>query len=143
MTDNSSNNLESYYKYVQTVGLLRTEQHAKRWSNGVLNMLGIAIDRKTKRKLGDALPDELKDSLYGVFWLLHFRDPNQTKEEFCQRAARRSGNSNGEFAYHPALAVFGGIKLMIDNDLSDQVAESLSPQVREMWEAAEMVPQAN
>lgn len=143
MSENSSDQLDSYYDYVKSVGLLRTEKHAKLWSNGVLEMLGTAVNRKTKSELGDALPKELKDSLYGIFWLLHFRDPNQTREEFCERVARRSGNSNAEFAFYPTMAVFGGIKSLINVDLSDQVAQSLSPEVREMWQRAEPIPEAN
>ena len=126
--------LESYYDHVCRAGKLRTGQHARQWSDGVFRTFGTALNRKTKRNLANALPDELAKSVKEVFWLLHFRDPNLSREEFLQRAARRSGNSNGEFALYPTLAVFSGVRMIIDQELQSQVAESLSPQVRDLWE---------
>ncbi|UCG23382.1 MAG: DUF2267 domain-containing protein [Chloroflexota bacterium] len=128
--------LDSYYTHILQVGKLRTEQHARRWSDGVLRTFGTALNRKTKRDLAKALPDDLARSLKDVFWLLHFRDPNLSSEEFLQRAARRSGNSNGEFAVYPTMAVFSGVRMIIDQELQSQVANSLSPQVRDLWEQA-------
>lgn len=128
--------LDGYYDHIREAGKLRTEQHARRWSDGVLRTFGTTLNGKTKRDLAKALPDELAESVKDVFWLLHFRDPNLSREEFLQRAARRSGNSNGEFAVYPTLAVFSGVKMIIDQDLQSQVAESLAPQVRELWERA-------
>ncbi len=129
--------LDVYYEHIMKSGYLLTEKHAKRWSAGVLKTLGTSLDRRTKKALAKALPEELGDSLGAVFWLVHFRDPNQTSAEFCGRVARRSGNSDGEFALHPTVAVFGGVKSLIDDDLSDRVAQSLSPQMRELWNQAE------
>ncbi len=128
--------LDSYYDHICRVGRLRTDQHARRWSDGVLRTFGTALNGRTKRAVAKALPDELAKSLKDVFWLLHFRDPDLSSEEFLQRAARRSGNSNGEFAIYPTLAVFSGLKTIIDQDLQSQVAEALSPQVRDLWEQA-------
>ena len=128
--------LNGYYRYVQEAGKLRTAEHAERWSDGILRTLGVNLDRGTKRALARALPDELARSLTRVFWLLHFRDPNLTAAEFQRMAARRSGNTDADFARYPVLAVFGGIKQMIDADLARNVAESLAPEIRELWHEA-------
>jgi uncharacterized protein (DUF2267 family) len=50
--------------------------------------------------------------------------------------ARRSGNTDAQFARFPILAVFGGVKQMINQDLQREVAKSLAPEVRELWEQA-------
>lgn len=128
--------LDSYYDFVYASGKLRTPQHAKRWSDGALRTLGASLSRKTKRALAKELPDELAQSVNGVFWLAHFRDPNQARDEFLQRAARRVGNSDSEFAAIPTAAVFAGLRLFISEDVDRQVAESLSPDLREFWESA-------
>lgn len=129
-------NLKDFFQYVQTQGKLRSDEHAQRWTNGILRTLGTALDRRTKKDLSKALPKELADSLTGVFWLLNFRDPNLSSYEFQRMAARRSGNTDAHFARYPVLAVFGGIKQMINSDLQREVAESLSPELREMWRQA-------
>jgi hypothetical protein len=56
--------------------------------------------------------------------------------EFQKQVARRSGNTNAEFARYPTLAVFSGIQKYTDSDLNKRIAESLSPEVRELWEKA-------
>ena len=126
--------LDGFYHFVCENGKLRTPQHARRWSDGVLRTFGTALDRKTKRALAKELPDELGKSVKDVFWLLHFRDPNLSRQEFLQRAGRRSGNSNGEFAANPTLAVLAGVRFFISSDVDRQVAETLSPELREFWE---------
>jgi len=136
LKEDSIMDIDGYYDHICQTGRLRTVQHARRWSDGVLRTFGTALNRKTKRDLAKALPDELAESVKDVFWLLHFRDPNLSSEEFLQRAARRSGNSNSEFAVYPTLAVFSGVRMIIDQELQSQVAESLSPQVRDLWEQA-------
>jgi len=128
--------LDSYYEHIHQSGKLLTEQQARHWSKGILATLGTALDRKTKRSLAKALPAELADDLKAIFWLVHFRDPNLSRREFLQQAARRSGNSNAEFAIYPALAVFSGIRSFIAPDLQSQVANSLSPELRDFWEQA-------
>jgi len=133
--------LSQYYSYILSTGKLRSIEHAQRWSNGVLKTLGICLDRRTKKNIAGNLPEELAKSLKGVFWLLHFRDPQMSGIEFQQRAARRSGNTDAEFAYYPTLAVFGGIKHYIDSDLEDRISNALSQEVRELWQKAER-PQA-
>ncbi len=137
MSDHETNTLDVYYEHIMKSGFLLSEIHAKRWSAGVLKTLGTSLDRGTKKALAKALPEELGDSLRAVFWLVHFRDPNQTMTEFCGRVARRSGNSDSEFALHPTVAVFGGVRSLIDDSLSNRVAQSLSPQIREHWNQAE------
>ena len=128
--------LDSYYEYVSLVGKLRTPQHALGWSDGILRTFGLVLDRKTKRDFANALPEELAHSVKAVFWLLHFRDPNLSLDEFLQRAARRSGNSGVEFAIHPTLAVFAGVRNFLTPELERQVADSLSPELRDCWEQA-------
>jgi len=118
------------------MGKLRTPQHARRWSTAVLKTLGINLDGRTKKKLAKALPEELADDLTRVFWLLHFRNSNLSSHEFQNQVARRSGNTDPDFARYPVLAVFHGVKEMIGSDTRQAVAKSLSPEVRELWENA-------
>jgi uncharacterized protein (DUF2267 family) len=127
-------NLEAFYEHVQERGKLRTLAHARRWTDGILKTLGTHLDRRTKKALAKALPDELASSLTRVFWLLHFRNTNLTRQEFQKMAARRSGNTDPAFAYYPILGVFGGLKEMIDDDLERKVEEDLAPEVRELWQ---------
>ena len=134
--------LDSYYEHVRQNGNLMTAQHARQWSDGVLRTLGTALDGRTKRALAKALPDKLAASVKGVFWLLHFRDPNLSRQEFLQQAARRSGNSGTEFAVYPTLAVFSGIRLFLANDLQRRVSESLAPEISDYWERAGSLQEA-
>ncbi len=134
MTKNDA--LNDFYRYVQEEGKLLSPEHARRWSAGVLRTLGTALDRRTKKRLAKALPEELADSLTSVFWLLHFRDPHLSSHAFQRMAARRSGNTDADFARIPTLAVFGGVKQMIDDELERDVAETLAPEVRELWQQA-------
>jgi len=138
----NDSDLLQFYDYVFRTGKLRTIDHARRWSNGVLNTLGLCLDRNTKRALAKSLPEELAESLQGIFWLLHFRDPQMSSDEFRLRAARRSGNTDAEFAYYPTLAVFSGIKHFIDSDLKNRVSNTLAPEVQELWQKAENVKSA-
>jgi uncharacterized protein (DUF2267 family) len=128
--------LDSYYRYVTGVGELRTPQHARRWTDGVLRTLGTALSRQAKRALAKELPDELARSVNDVFWLLHFRDPNLGRDEFLHRAGRRSGNSNGEFAAVPTRAVFAGLRFYISTEVDQQIADTLSPQLHDLWQEA-------
>lgn len=137
MTDNTQQ-LDDFYRHVQKEGKLITEAHARRWADGVLRTLGINLDRGTKKKLANALPEELASSLTRVFWLLHFRNPNLTSAQFQQMAARRSGNTDADFAYFPTVAVFGGIKRMIGEELRHEVADHLAPEIRNLWQKAEI-----
>ena len=141
MNDRIGNNLDGYYKHVLDNGKLRSVDHARRWSTGVLKTLGTSLDRGSKKALANSLPEELAASLNGVFWLLHFRDPEMSSHDFCLRAARRSGNSDAEFARFPTMAVFGGLRAFVDDDLDTRVANALSPEVRELWQQAEAMTQ--
>jgi len=136
MAERNDSDLNHFYQQIQITGRLRTSEHAKQWTRGVLQTLGTSLNRGTKRALGKTLPKELSEHLYSVFWLLHFRDSTLTSHDFRLRAARRSGNSDVEFAVYPTLGVFAGIKSLIDIDLDQRISESLSPEVRQMWEAS-------
>ena len=128
--------LTSYYQTVQDKGSLRTSQHARRWSTAVLKTLGFNLDGRTKKKLANALPEELGNDVKRVFWLLHFRNENLSSHEFQNQVSRRSGNSDPQFAKTPILAVFHSVKDLVDNSTQQAVADSLAPEVRELWEKA-------
>lgn len=128
--------LNGFFEYVKEEGNLLTMDQVRRWTDATLKTLGISIDRGTKKKLAAALPEELASSLTRVFWLLHFPDASLSSLEFQRRVARRSGHTDPRFARFPIIAVFGGIKQMIGSDVQREVADSLSPEVREMWQQA-------
>jgi uncharacterized protein (DUF2267 family) len=130
----SNQDLESFYQFVQEKGQLRSREHAYQWSEGVLRTLGENLDRGTKRSLAKALPDELADWLTRVFYLLHFRNKELSSQAFQKKAALRSGNTDARFARQPVIAVFGGVRPIIDSNLDRQVADTLSPEVRELWQ---------
>ena len=127
---------EAFLEYVRTNGHLLTDRQAQMWTRGTLNMLGVNIDKAAKKKLGNALPPALKEWLYGVFWLAHFRDTALTAHDFLNRIARRSGNTDAQFARYPVTAVFGALKRLEKNEANKQVADSLSPEVRALWDSA-------
>lgn len=139
--ESQNQELVSYYSFVRNEGKLLSPSQARQWSNGTLKTLGQCVDRRTKRALAKVLPEELSEQLTSVFWLLHFRDPNQSAAEFKLKVARRSGNSDSEFAAYPILAIFSGIKSFIDFDLSGRVSRSLSPEIRDMWLRADTMPE--
>jgi uncharacterized protein (DUF2267 family) len=128
--------IQQYYGSVMKQANLRTIRHAETWSEAVLRTLGFYLDRGTKRKLARALPDPLAHDLTRGFWLLHFRNPKMTSREFLRRVALRSGNTDAQYARVPTRAVFGQIKQMVDDELSQHVADSLSPEVGELWRQA-------
>lgn len=101
-----------------------------------MRTFGTVLGRKTKRALAKELPDELAQSLKDVFWLLHFRNPNLSRDEFLKRVAMRSGNSDAEFAALPTQAVFAGLRFFISPELERQVAQSLSPELESYWKQA-------
>jgi len=131
-----SNQLDKFYQVVQQQGKLLTLGHAHRWTDGVLRTLGMSLDRGTKKRLAAALPDELSSSLTRVFWLVHFRDAQLGKEQFQRMAARRSGNTDADFAVYPTLAVFGAVKKLIDENLQREVADNLAPEISDLWQKA-------
>jgi len=128
--------LSNYYQHVKQKGNLRTDDHAVRWSNATLNMLGVNLDGRTKKALAKALPEDLSRPLTRVFWLLHFRNTNMPAKEFQRRVGLRAGNTDWEFARIPVVAVFGGVKQLIDKDLQSQVEKNLAPELRHLWQQA-------
>ena len=133
MTISDDMQLDNYYYYVFNAGKLRTTNHAKVWTEGTLEILGTVLDRKIKKILSKNLPEELAESLNGIFWLLHFRDSNMSAEEFSQRVARRSGNSDPEYARVPIAAVLGGLRLYIGPDLEKRIVDSLPHEIGAIW----------
>lgn len=128
--------LDAYFDTVQKMGNLRTPNHAKRWSTATLNTLGLNLDGGTKKKLAKALPEPLSDDLTRVFWLVHFRNKQLPAVEFQKAVARRAGATDAQFARQPVKAVFHGMKSLIDDDTNKAVIESLSPELRELWQSA-------
>ena len=129
-------NLDSYFTHVQAAGNLHSPDHARSWSTAAMRTLGFHLDRSTKKALSQALPADLAYELTRVFWLLHFRNPNLPLEDFLYQVARRSGNTDVDFARFPTTAVFGAVKQIIDQGLANRVAASLSPEVRTLWQQA-------
>ncbi len=136
MTNTTNTAVTAYYQRIQEEAGLRTEPHAERWSTAVLNTLGLYLDKNTKKELSGALPDELSADLRKKFWLAHFKDADMTRQDFLERVARRSGNTDYQFAAVPTTAVFRNIKTLIDQDVNHHVADSLSPDISELWQKA-------
>lgn len=131
-----STELINYYETIEEMGHLPTIDHAKRWSTAVLKTLGLNLDRKTKKKLAKALPEELSNDLTRMFWLINFRDKTMSQADFQFEVSRRSGNSDHYFARYPIQGVFHGVKDLIDNDLNQDVVNSLAPEISQMWQEA-------
>lgn len=136
MTYTNNEELAGYFAYIQEAGNLRTTAHAQRWSRAVLKTLGINLSRGIKKKLAKALPEELAGDLTRVFWLLHFQNDGLTQYDFLNQVSRRAGNSDPDFARFPTTAVFHQIKAIAGADMAEQVAEALSPEMRQWWEEA-------
>jgi uncharacterized protein (DUF2267 family) len=128
--------LDDFYRQVQEQAGLHTPAHAQRWTRAVLNILGLNLDRSTRRALARALPPEWAQALGGVFRLLDFRDPTLTSHYFQRQVALRAGHTDAQFAAFPVKAVFHTLKQIVDREVGDQVAESLAPEVRRLWEEA-------
>ena len=128
--------LNDYYTTIKELGKLQTLNHAERWSEATLHTLVLNIDKGTKKKLVKALPEELSDQLKRKFWLVHFRDKSLTCVEFLKMTGRRAGNTDETFARYPVIATFHGLKNLIDDALNDDVAETLSPELSQMWQDA-------
>ena len=136
MTQANGADLSGYYQKIQQNGHLPTTAVAQSWNEAVLRTLGLNLDRKTKKRLGNALPEELAYYLKRTFWLLHFRDHNKSSEEFLQEVARRSGSSDPDFAHIPTEAVFHQVKVVAGKDVCDAVADTLAPELSELWQQA-------
>ena len=57
-------------------------------------------------------------------------------KEFQRRVGLCAGNTAWEFARIPVVAVFGGVKQLINADLQNQVEKTLSPELRQLWQQA-------
>lgn len=132
----SKNDLNAYYTAVQQIGKLRTPHHAQRWSHATLRTLALNLDGRTKKQLANALPEELSKQLKRQFWLLHFRNKSLTCLEFQKMVANRAGNTDAQFARYPVQATFHALKSLVDSHVSQTVADTLSPELREMWQSA-------
>lgn len=128
--------LNDYYTTIKELGKLQTLDHAQRWSEATLHTLALNLDRGSKKKLINALPKPLSTQLKRKFWLVHFRDKNLTCFEFQKMTARRAGNTDGTFARFPVIATFHGLKTLIDDALIDDIADTLSPELSQMWQDA-------
>ncbi|PIE81189.1 MAG: hypothetical protein CSA11_05300 [Chloroflexi bacterium] len=136
MTQTNATDLTDYYTTIRELGKLRTNKHAERWSEATLHTLALNLDRGTKQKLANALPEVLSAQLKRKFWLLHFRDKSLTCNEFQKITARRAGNTDESFARYPVIATFHGLKSFINDSLNDDVANTLSPELSQMWQDA-------
>ena len=133
---NGTAELSGFYDHVLAHGKLRTLQHAERWTNATLRTLGLNLDRSTKKAVSKDLPEKLAAQLNRAFWLLHFRNNQLSRHDFCQAVGRRSGNTDPDFARFPVQAIFGGMKQFLSQETQKQVADTLSPEVRELWQQA-------
>lgn len=136
MTQANGADLSGYYQEIQRNGQLPTQAVAQRWNEGFLRTLGLNLDRKSKKRLANALPEEWAYYLKRTFWLLHFRDRDKSSEEFLKEVARRSGSSDPGFARVPTEAVIHEVKAFAGEDVSDAVAGSLAPELSELWQQA-------
>ncbi len=138
MAEFENSQLDDFYGFIRNRATLRSTNHAREWARGTLEMLGTILDRGTKRAVSKNLPADLARSLNGIFWLAYFRNSNYPAEEFCQRVARRSGNSDSEFARIPVKAVFAGLQLYLGPDLDQRVSKSLPPEIQQMWQESQL-----
>ena len=136
MTQGNVADLSGYYETIMSNGHLLKLSIAEAWSEAVLRTLALNLDRQTKNKLAGALPDTLGSQLKRAFWLLHFRNKTQTAREFLNQVARRSGNSDTDFARLPTQAVFHELKTFAGEVIAADVADTLSPEVSELWQQA-------
>ena len=136
MTEGNGADLSGYYQNIQQNGRLQTTAIAETWNEAVLRTLSLNLDGKTKKKLRNALPEELAFYLKRQYWLLHFRDANKSEKVFLNEVARRGGNSDASFARTPTLAVFHEVKTLAGEDVSDDVADALAPELSQLWQQA-------
>lgn len=136
MTQADGADLRGYYQKIQQNGDLPTVDVAKRWNEAALRTLGLNLDRKTKKKLGNALPEELAFLLGRTFRLVHFRNSNKSDEEFLKEVALRSGSSDPDVARIPTKAVFHEVKAVAGQDVTDNVTGALAPEISELWQQA-------
>jgi uncharacterized protein (DUF2267 family) len=136
MSQSNGSDLERYYQQVEENGYLRTEDNARRWSTAVLRALGINLDGRTKKRLAKTLPEELAFDLNRKWLLLQFRDKHKPRDVFLKEVARMSGNTDAGFAVHPTRAVFHEVKAYAGEEVSNDVADALAPEIGELWQEA-------
>jgi uncharacterized protein (DUF2267 family) len=68
--------------------------------------------------------------------LLQFRDKNKSRDVFLKEVARMSGNTDADFAVHPTRAVFHEVKAYAGEEVSNDVADALAPEIGELWQQA-------
>jgi uncharacterized protein (DUF2267 family) len=136
MSQSNGVDLTAYWNRIQDQGSLPTPELARKWSDGVLRTLALNLGRGPRKELARALPEELARSLTRPFWLLQFRNKQKPARQFHREVALRSGHTDTDFARIPTRAVFHGVKSLAGKDVIDKVAESLAPEVRQIWESA-------
>ncbi|MFN2208156.1 MAG: DUF2267 domain-containing protein, partial [Candidatus Promineifilaceae bacterium] len=102
----------------------------------VLRALGINLDGRTKKRLAKTLPEALAYDLNRKWLLLQFRDKNKSRDVFLKEVARMSGNTDADFAVHPTRAVFHEVKAYAGEEVSNDVADALAPEIGELWQQA-------
>ncbi len=128
--------LDAYYREVMHGAKSRTVEHAARLSHAVLHVLGFNLSGSIKRKLARALPQPLGRELTRGWRLINVRDRRLSRYKFLKDVGLHSGNTDPQYAALATTAVFRQLKQFIDGDLSREVAKDLSPEVRELWNAA-------
>ncbi len=128
--------LDSFYNEVMRHGNLRSADQAARVSSAVLHTLGFNLSGGVKRELARALPAGLAHELTRGWRLIHFRNTRLPMEKFAHDVALHSGNTDPQYARMATANVFGQLKQLIDANLSQRVAKDLSPEVRDLWNAA-------
>ena len=117
-------------------GNLRTPQHASRLTFAVLHTLGFNLSGGVKRDLAKALPDDLGQHLTRGWRLINIRHKQLPLRDFAKDVARHNGNTDARYAESATRVVFHRLKSLIDDDLVRAVARDLSPEVRDLWNAA-------
>jgi uncharacterized protein (DUF2267 family) len=127
---------DAFYRTIMQDGNLRTPDHASRLTFAVLHTLGFNLSGATKRKLAKALPDEAARYLTRGWRLINVRRSNLPLADFAKDVARHSGNTDPQYAARASQVVFRQVKKLIDDDVARAVARDLSPEVRDLWNAA-------
>lgn len=127
---------DKLYQAIMEDGNLRTTQHASRLTFAVLHTLGFNLSGGVKRDLAKALPDDLGRYLTRGWRLINIRHKQLPLRDFAKDVARHNGNTDARYAESATRVVFHRLKSLIDDDLVRAVARDLSPEVRELWNAA-------
>lgn len=133
MTVQETSLTSNYYSSILKTAHLPTEQHAIRTSAAVLRTLGFNLSGGKRRQLAKALPEELAFHLKRGWHLLRFRNRNLSLQDFLEETARRTGNTDTQYARQSTQAVFRELKSLIDQDLRREVGRDLPPEVGRFW----------